>query len=160
MIVIKNNSNNVTMKNIMNYIFYVGIYYRMVNYDFSKTIVCKIHSKNCGHCIKMEPEWNKMKTIMKGGNVDIHEFETREDSEKLKKFNAELKNKFNKELEYDGVPTLAKISGGGNIHYYNGERRAEEMKKWVLNEKMGGKKTKKSRKGKKRTLKKKCGWFF
>ena len=134
----------------------------MVNYDFSKTIVCKIHSKNCGHCIKMEPEWNKMKTIMKGGNVDIHEFETTEDSEKLKKFNAELKNKFNKELEYDGVPTLAKISGG-NIHYYNGERRAEEMKKWVLNEKIGGKKTrktKKSRKGKKRTLKKKCGWFF
>ncbi len=134
-----------------------------MNYDFSKTMVCKIHSKNCGYCIKMEPEWNKLKTMMKGGNVDIQDFETTEDSEKLKKFNAELKNKFNKELEYDGVPTIAKISGG-NIDYYKGERTAEQMKKWALDQKMGGKKTKKSktkksRKGKKRTLKK-CGWFF
>ena len=60
--------------------------------------------------------------------------------EDLKKFNAELKNKFNKELEYDGVPTLARISGG-NINYYKGERKAEQMKKWALNEKKGGKKT-------------------
>ena len=157
------NNDYVTMKNIMNYIFYVGIYYKMVNYDFSKTIVCKIHRKNCGYCIQMEPEWEKMKDMMKGGKVDIHEFETSEDAEDLKKFNAELKNKFNKELEYDGVPTLARISGG-NINYYKGERKAEQMKKWALNEKKGGKKTKKYnskkfRKGKKRTLKK-CGWFF
>ena len=148
----------------MNYIFYVGIYYKMPNYDFSKTIVCKIHSKKCGYCIQMNPEWEKMKDLLKGGNVDIHEFETTYDAEKLKKFNAELKNKFNKELEYDGVPTLARISGG-KIDYYKGERTAEEMKKWALNERMGkrmgGKKTKKTKKGKKRTRKtNKCGWFF
>ena len=134
----------------------------MPNYDFSKTIVCKIHSKKCGYCIQMKPEWDKMKNLLKGGNVDIHEFETTEHAEKLKEFNTELKNKFNKELEYDGVPTLARISGG-KIDYYKGERTAEEMKKWALNEKMdkrmdkriGGKKTKKTRKGKKRTRKNK-----
>lgn len=129
----------------------------------SKPIVCLVYNKKCGYCKQMKPEWEKMKTMM-GGNVDIREFETTEDVEKLKKFNAELKHKYNKELQYDGVPTLARISGG-KIDYYKGERMAEKMKRWALNgEKMeGGKKSKKSRKGKKRTSKrktKKCGWFF
>jgi hypothetical protein len=85
------------------------------------------------------------------------EFETTEDANKLQDFNDDLRKKYGKKLEYSGVPTMFKISGGrGEIEYYEGERHPEIMTKWVLAKNGGGKKKKrrmntKLKKNKKRT---------
>jgi hypothetical protein len=123
--------------------------------------VGKIHSVNCGHCIDFAPKWNNMKEMLKtGGNhhINIVEFETTDDANKLQDFNDDLQKKYGKQLEYSGVPTMFKISGGGSgeIEYYEGERHPENMTKWVLAKNGGGKKKKrrintKLKKNKKRT---------
>jgi len=131
------------------------------NFNNKKTnTVGKIHSVSCGHCVQFAPKWQKMKEML-GGNRDIKvvEFETTEDADKLENFNNDLQNKYGKQLEYSGVPTMFKISGGGEIEYYEGEREPGIMKQWVLGEdkKNGGRKkktrTRKSKKNKKRTRK-------
>ena len=108
--------------------------------------VGKIHSINCGHCIQFAPKWKEMKEMLKGGNhnINIVEFETTRDANKLQDFNNDLQKKYNNQLDYTGVPTMFKISGGGKIEYYEGKREPEIMKQWVLNnrsdKKNGGRK--------------------
>jgi glutaredoxin len=124
--------------------------------------VGKIYNNGCGHCVAMANEWNIMKTKVIKGGVKVVEFETTNDEKKLEAF----KNKHN--IEYNGVPTLFKIGGDGKIEYYNGERTADKMAEWALNNAKsatngGSKKSKKAKKTKRKTktktkTKKSCCW--
>jgi hypothetical protein len=128
--------------------------------------VGKIYSKNCVHCTNMANEWKKMKShVLKIGGVKVHEFETDKNSVELENYKKELKRKHGVDLMYDGVPTLFKQGGDGKISYYEGERKANEMTKWALdnanegnkNKMEGGKKKRggRTKKNKKRTYKSK-----
>jgi len=103
----------------------------------------KIYNKGCGHCVQMMPAWEKMKSLLqnevKKGHIIIKDFETDKDANQLETFKTKLKREHNKELVYDGVPTIYKISGN-HLHYYKGERTAEAMRNWALHKKGGSKK--------------------
>ena len=80
----------------------------------------KVHHPNCGHCIQLKPEWEKLVDILKKQNlgnfaiVDIH-------SDALKDINFEgLKN-------IQGFPTIRVIKNKKLIKEYIGNRTAIDM---------------------------------
>jgi len=94
-------------------------------------VVGLIYANWCSHCKALEPEWKKLKESLsknkqfkkKGG--DIFEVED-SDPQKQEKMISVHPN-----LQANGYPTLFKIVGG-NIEYYNGERNAQSLEKWVI----------------------------
>jgi hypothetical protein len=128
------------------------------------TTVGKIYNEKCVFCVEMAPAWEKMKLLLdkeiKGGTIEIKDFETNIDANQLETFKKKVKESYNQELKSDGVPTIYKISGGGKLDYYEKERTAEAMAKWALNKKGGyrsnkqSQKSQKSKQLKKRTYKK------
>jgi len=121
------------------------------------TTIGKIYNDNCGHCVRMAPDWEKMKEELKNTDIVIKEFETAKQSDELKKYTKSLKKQTNQELTYDGVPTIFKVSEN-KIEYYSGERSPEKMAAWAKSSDKshskvhGGKKSRRV-KGKKRTSK-------
>jgi thiol-disulfide isomerase/thioredoxin len=92
-----------------------------------KTIIGKVYANWCGHCQTLNPEWNKMKSLLKKNpNIQFVEIE---ESQKNKLNN--LKKKF-PQLEINGYPTIFKINKKKQIEYYTGNRIAMDMKKWSI----------------------------
>lgn len=86
--------------------------------------------ENCTHCVKFEPEWDKMKTIS-NPNIELIEYERSELD------NLDHKNKTINGTEIDGFPTI-KVSinaWGNNLEYeYSGnERTAKNIYSSALN---------------------------
>jgi hypothetical protein len=119
----------------------------------------------------MADAWSHTKKSFGGNhNVEFKDFDTDKDASELQKYTTELKKQHDIELNYDGVPTIYKVSGG-KIDYYLGDRTAEKMKEWIHgNKTKGGKKNKKqktyrkqnTKNAKKRSVKKsrKNCWFW
>jgi protein disulfide-isomerase len=108
-----------------------------------KILIGKIYANWCGHCQRLKPEWLKMKQQLKnkmkklGYFIEFIEIEESE-QEKLTKFKQRFPN-----LNINGYPTIFKHTGGNEIEYYQGERSASELEKWVFDKNtiiMGGKK--------------------
>ena len=120
-----------------------------------KILVGKVYANWCGHCQKLKPEWEKMKKDLKskmkkmGYLIQFVEIEDTE-KDKLTKY---------PHLQVNGYPTIFKKSGGGQYEYYNGERSANKISKWVIEKKssnsMYGGKTSKKNKPKSKTGKSK-----
>lgn len=102
-----------------------------------KIIIGKIYADWCGHCQSLAPEWDIMKSkmIKSKSNIKIIEIEV-SNANKLERFKQKYPN-----LEINGYPTIFKIYPNGQIDYYNGNRIAFDMKKWVLENKYKNKKT-------------------
>ena len=121
----------------------------------------KFYSPNCGHCQNMASEWGKL-----GDHIDdmmgIYIIEVHVDG--LGRIISKCKEGSNK-----GVPYIAMVKKGGDVFKeYNGNRSFEDMKKFITENveklfKSGGsvgpfnkgRKQKKRRVGKTRTMKKK-----
>jgi thiol-disulfide isomerase/thioredoxin len=87
-----------------------------------------VYSTSCGHCINMQSEWDKVCQDLKRKHV-LHDIGDNYES-KISEFN----QKYNTNLAYSGFPTIFRIrSVSRPVEYYNGERRKEPMKRWILN---------------------------
>lgn len=118
-----------------------------------KTIIGKVYANWCGYCKMLKPEWDILKENIKGNkNIQIQEVEI----EEKKKMN-QLKKKYPK-LMIKGYPTIFKITGK-KIEYYTGERLANDMKLWAL-ENHSSKPIKYTKKNIKKTRKTKKVRFF
>ena len=118
-------------------------------------IVGKVYANWCGHCQSLKPEWKKMKQSIPKGSVRLIEIEESETGKR-----AQFEKTNNVTLDVNGFPTIFKIQPGKPVEYYSGERTAEIMKQWILQQ--GGKKNRKTRvrKSNKRVTRKNLFGFF
>jgi thiol-disulfide isomerase/thioredoxin len=94
-----------------------------------KTTIGKVYAKWCGYCKVLKPEWDIMKRSLKRNkDVEIVQVEINQTA-KLNK----LKKKY-PDLVIKGYPTIFKIDNNG-IQYYSGERLANDMAYWALDQK-------------------------
>jgi thiol-disulfide isomerase/thioredoxin len=98
----------------------------------------KIYANWCPHCVALEPEWNKMKEILKNhktaknSKVNFIEIEQSQMEEKIPEVNEVILKDSAEKLSGDkGFPTIFCIYGK-KINYYNGIRDANNMTEWVL----------------------------
>jgi thiol-disulfide isomerase/thioredoxin len=96
-----------------------------------KAVVVLIHADWCGHCQRLEPEWNSMKSAL-DNNVKQHViFEEIESADLDTKLPIVSKTYLGgKTLEYRGFPTIGSIRNG-KFEMYGGGRTAPELLDWV-----------------------------
>jgi len=105
------------------------------NHEKPKVVIGLIYANWCPHCQSLKAEngpWEQMKMDL---NEPQYEYVEIEDSQpdKMQRIE-EINRRLNDHtLEVNGYPTIFRIRGG-NIDYYNGDRTADEMKKWFINE--------------------------
>ena len=113
------------------------------------TVLIKLYANNCGYCIDMIPEWEKLKILL-GNKIQVIEIEHMELSESDNKLDIINKN-LKKPIIPNGYPTIAKIIKN-KVEYYNGPRITKKMLNWV---KSNNKTSTKKRGKRKRNTKKK-----
>lgn len=114
------------------------------------TVLIKLYANNCGYCIDMIPEWEKLKILL-GNKVEVIEIEHMELSESNNRLDI-INKKLRKPIIPNGYPTIAKIIKN-RVEYYNGPRIAKKILNWVKsNNKMSTKKKKKSKRNTKKKL--------
>lgn len=96
-----------------------------------KAVIVLIHADWCGHCQRLEPEWNTMKSSL-DNNVKQHIiFEEIESADLDTKLPLVSKTYLGgKPLEYRGFPTIGSIRNG-KFEMYGGGRSAPELLGWV-----------------------------
>jgi thiol-disulfide isomerase/thioredoxin len=96
-----------------------------------KAVIVLIHADWCGHCQRLEPEWNTMKSSL-DNNVKQHIiFEEIESADLDTKLPIVSKTYMHgKPLEYRGFPTIGSIRNG-KFEMYGGGRSAPELLQWV-----------------------------
>jgi len=77
--------------------------------------------ETCGHCIKMQPEWDTLNTEMHVAGVEYITYEASADQGKMNEYGVE------------SFPTLKFHKKDGKIIDYDGERTASAMKTFVEN---------------------------
>ena len=93
------------------------------------SIIGKLYSENCIHCINMADEWTKLTEKLKGGSIEFNDIE----ASKMEQGLNELNNKIggNEKVEVQGgYPTIYAVHDK-KVHYYNGKRDAKSMEDWV-----------------------------
>jgi hypothetical protein len=98
-----------------------------------KTIIGRIYSKTCIHCIAMEKAWKKLDKMIQqhGGNIEMKNVEASEMGQQLSELNQRFLGGSDKQVEVQGgFPTLFKIKDK-EVEYYGGERTAEAMFDWA-----------------------------
>lgn len=100
----------------------------------NKTIVGKIYADWCGHCQSLMPEWQKMKKLLSGKNITFKEIEQKQEKQSINNVNYTYLIQSAEKLTSSGYPTIFMIKDG-KLKYYNGDRNALALSKWVM---MGG----------------------
>jgi len=78
--------------------------------------VILFHWKNCGHCKKMMPEWERFKKLNAGKtNFKIITVEKDENPKLIQKYNVQ------------GFPTIIGTNNGKKVKEFEGERKAEDL---------------------------------
>lgn len=84
-----------------------------------------IYSNSCGHCVHMQPEWDKLCRQVK--DVQLRDIGDNYDSEI-----ANINQTFGTNIQYSGFPTIFRVVEPNKpVEYYQGERTAPMMKQWL-----------------------------
>lgn len=145
-------------------------------------VVGKLYSNGCIHCIMMADHWNNMidklvkelhlkldtnnhdhlseykKYVSKNGNttVEVIQIESENMEKDIPYVNDHYLTKSNKLEMPQGVPMLFRINEYADLHFYDGERTPDEMKKFYLSSiKMGLKSNTRRKKRQNKTKKNK-----
>jgi len=115
-----------------------------------KIIIGKLYAEWCGHCKDLKPEWTeaceKLKLHMGEEVIKIVDIEQSNEVAQINQINTTyLKMSPVKLSVQGGYPTIYKIQNG-KVSYYNGDRTAGPMEKWVMgvSQQDGGRRTKRS----------------
>lgn len=114
-----------------------------------EVVVGKLYMNGCGHCESLKEPWSEMESKI-GGKIKVEKIESAEIEDRLVKLN----EKHGSDVAVQGgYPTIFKIQNK-KVEYYNGERTAPALIKWVK-QSAGGKRRTKRTKRNKRTKNKK-----
>lgn len=85
-----------------------------------------VYSTECGHCISMQGDWDKLKAIV---GKDIELMDISDDHQgKVDALNANYQT----DLKFNGFPTIFKfLRKSAPIEYYQGDRTTDNMKAWL-----------------------------
>lgn len=73
-----------------------------------------VYSDQCGHCINMQSDWDKLKNNI-GNKCELYDI-GEDHSNQVRKFNS----RFHSSLNFDGFPTVFKLQKhGDSINYYD-----------------------------------------
>ena len=89
-----------------------------------------VFSTECGHCINMQDDWDKLKEEVKKENQKIELLDISENHQA----NVDILNKmYQTDLKFSGFPTIFKIIKQNTpVRYYQGDRSTQDMKKWLF----------------------------
>jgi len=91
-------------------------------------VMGKVYADWCGHCQRLKPEWEHMKTLLPKPRVIFVEINDQEKEQKIPELNAQHQVQMPMP---SGYPTIFKIQKK-QVHYYEGGRTASEMAKWAI----------------------------
>jgi thiol-disulfide isomerase/thioredoxin len=87
----------------------------------NQTFVYWFHTPNCGHCRRMEGDWNKLKNLLKEyPNIKLTKIDV------SKPENQQM----SQDYEVEGVPHIVKEKNGKR-DVYSGNRSAQDLFKWI-----------------------------
>jgi thiol-disulfide isomerase/thioredoxin len=85
----------------------------------------------CGHCKALEPEWKKLKNMLKSDRrVKLEQVEQSQENTKLVRLNNQYLSHSPQKIVANGYPTIFKIVDG-KVEYYDGQRDAVKMFNWI-----------------------------
>lgn len=89
-----------------------------------------VYSTECGHCINMQKDWDKLTEDVKKENNETELIDISQNhQEKVDAMN----NRYKTDLKFMGFPTIFKLSiPKTNVQYYQGDRSSEDMKRWLF----------------------------
>ena len=110
---------------------YIRIMYMQM--DNSKPITLGlVYADWCGHCKAFKPEWKNVEDELKD-NPNVQAISINEND----KNKDEIMKNIDPTLVAEGYPTIFKKVAGKPVEYYQGERNATELLKWVSPQKGG-----------------------
>ena len=89
-----------------------------------------VYSTQCGHCINMQEDWDKLKNEANSKNKTMELIDISENHQAKVD---EMNQTYQTDLKFSGFPTIFKVmSKSSPVHYYQGDRSKEDMKKWLF----------------------------
>jgi protein disulfide-isomerase A1 len=82
-------------------------------------VMVEFYAPWCGHCKRLQPEYEKAAEIV-GGKAVLAKVDATIEKESAKKFNVQ------------GYPTVLWFVNGEMKEEYEGDRKAEEIAKWIV----------------------------
>lgn len=122
--------------------------------EINKPSLLRVYSNNCGHCVAMKDEWEKLKELVKKNNED--------DNINIVDVESSYSDKLPDNISSSivGYPTIIALQNGDIAKNYESSRTSDDMydfcKRYVLRNSLkehklkGGKKIKSKKKYKKR----------
>lgn len=105
--------------------------------DPSKIVVGKIYANWCGHCQSMKDEWDVLEEKVDKNVYIVLNTEESEIPNRVDEINNIYLKNSDEKLAASGYPTIYRIEQG-QLKYYGGDRTADAMYDWFVNQKGGG----------------------
>jgi thiol-disulfide isomerase/thioredoxin len=102
------------------------------NNNNNNIVIGKISASWCGHCVALQPIWDKVLKNPGNSFVNFLNIEKEKDAEAVEiiRINSELLPNSEEKLESNGYPTIFKIDNG-ILEYYKEDRDEPTINNWI-----------------------------